>query len=54
MTPEQVCEFLQVTKDWLYDQVQQNKIPHLRLGGPHGRLRFRYEALLEYLERSVA
>ena len=38
MTPDNVCALLKVTKDWLYDQVQARRIPHVRLGR---HLRFR-------------
>lgn len=34
LTPEQVCERLQVTKSWLYAQVRRRggTIPYIRLG----------------------
>ena len=32
LTPDHVCERLQVTKTWLYDQVQAEAIPNRRLG----------------------
>ena len=46
MTPDDVCDLLKVTKDWLYDQVQARRIPHVRLGR---HLRFQRSGLLEYL-----
>src|SRR4051812_31916457 len=38
MTPVEVRRLLKVTKDWLYDQVEAQRIPHIRLGR---HLRFR-------------
>ncbi len=38
LTPDQLCELLQVKKSWLYDQVEGGKFPCLRLGK---QLRFR-------------
>jgi excisionase family DNA binding protein len=46
MTPDEVCAYLRVTKDWLYDQVQARRIPHLRLGR---HLRFLRTEIHEYL-----
>ena len=38
LTPDQLCELLQVKKSWLYDQVEGGKFPCLKLGK---QLRFR-------------
>jgi excisionase family DNA binding protein len=46
MTPDEVCAYLKINKDWLYDQVQARRIPHLRLGR---QLRFRRAELLDFL-----
>ncbi len=32
MTPTQVCDYLQVDKEWLYDQVQAGRFPHAKFG----------------------
>ena len=32
LTPDQLCELLQVRKSWVYDQVEAGRLPHLRLG----------------------
>ncbi len=32
LDPDQVCDWLNVRKDWLYDMAQQNKIPHIKVG----------------------
>jgi excisionase family DNA binding protein len=46
LTPDQLCALFQVTKSWLYDQVESGKIPCLRLGK---QLRFRREDIYRYL-----
>jgi excisionase family DNA binding protein len=52
MTPDEVCNLLKVTKDWLYDQVQARRIPHVRLSR---HLRFRRAEVLDYVRaNSVA
>jgi excisionase family DNA binding protein len=47
MTPDQVCDWLQVRKDWIYDACQKKKIPHARIGR---QLRFNRAELTEWLE----
>jgi excisionase family DNA binding protein len=47
LTPEQLCELLQVKKSWLYDQVERGMLPCLRLGK---QLRFRHADIHRYLE----
>jgi excisionase family DNA binding protein len=32
MSSEQVCKYLHVKMDWLYDHVSRNEIPHVKLG----------------------
>jgi excisionase family DNA binding protein len=51
MTPDEVCAYLKINKDWLYDQVQAGRIPHIRLGR---QLRFRRTELDAYLETHLA
>jgi excisionase family DNA binding protein len=51
LTPDQLCELLQVKKSWLYDQVEGGKFPCLRLGK---QLRFRREDVIRYLESQLA
>lgn len=48
LTPDQVADLLQVTKDWLYDQAQMKKIPAIKLGR---MLRFRRRDIESYLDR---
>lgn len=38
LTADQVCDLLQVAKDWLYDVCQKDKFPHVKVGR---QLRFR-------------
>jgi excisionase family DNA binding protein len=51
LTPDQLCELLQVKKSWLYDQVEGGTFPCLRLGK---QLRFRREDVRRYLESQLA
>jgi excisionase family DNA binding protein len=47
LTPDQLCELLQVKKSWLYDQVEGGHFPCLRLGK---QLRFRRSDVNRYLD----
>lgn len=49
LTPDQVCELLQVKKDWLYDHVEKGRIKAVRLGTR--QLRFRPADIEAYLDR---
>jgi excisionase family DNA binding protein len=40
LRPAEVVELLGVSQSWLYLAASQNRIPHIRLGGPDGPLRF--------------
>jgi excisionase family DNA binding protein len=46
LTPDQLCEYLQIQKDWLYDQVQRRAIPHVKLGR---QLRFKRSEIDQWL-----
>jgi excisionase family DNA binding protein len=48
MTPDEVIDLLQVTKSWLYDQVQAEAIPYVRLGNRH--LRFKAAEIGAYID----
>ena len=48
-TVDQVCQMLEVTPDWLYRQVREGNIKHLRLGS-RKLIRFRVEHIEEYLD----
>lgn len=32
LSSQQVQEWLNITQDWLYDQVQKRQIPHIKIG----------------------
>jgi excisionase family DNA binding protein len=49
LTPDQVCEILGVTKDWLYDKSADGTIRGFKLT-PNGALRFRESAIEAYIE----
>lgn len=51
LTPDQLCELLQVKKSWLYDQVEAGRLPCLRLGK---QLRFRRSDVQRYLDGQAA
>jgi excisionase family DNA binding protein len=46
----EACQILQVSRSWLYDACARGIVPHVRLGGPDGPLRF----VAEDLERWIA
>ena len=48
MTVDEVCAWLKVTRDWVYDEVEARRIPFVRLGRRH--LRFRRTELSDYLD----
>ncbi len=47
MTSEQVCEWLQVKMDWLYDKVSKNEIPYVKIGRI---LRFKKTEMVTWVE----
>lgn len=47
LTPQQVCELMQVKLDWIYDNCAAGNIPHVRLGRT---IRFRPADLRAYLD----
>ena len=50
LTVADVCALFQVTKDWIYDEVEAGRLPYVRLGRKH--LRFRRQDLVGYLEQA--
>lgn len=46
LTVKQVADLLQVSSDWVFDQVKEDKIPHVRMGR---NIRFRPLALQQWL-----
>ncbi|MBK8078180.1 MAG: helix-turn-helix domain-containing protein [Kineosporiaceae bacterium] len=49
LTVADVCTLFQVTKDWVYDEVEAGRLPYVRLGRKH--LRFRRLDLASFLSR---
>lgn len=47
LTADQVCELLQVKKDWLYEQTAGGKFPHIKLGR---HVRFRPLDVQDFLQ----
>lgn len=47
LTPDEICAWFKISKDLLYDLVQQRRIPFLRVGGR--QLRFRRSEMEAYL-----
>ena len=47
LSTTQVCKWLQVDKDWLYDQVRKNEIPCVKVGR---LLRFHRQELTAWIE----
>jgi excisionase family DNA binding protein len=49
LRPVEVVELLGVSRSWLYLAAAQNRIPHIRLGGPDGPLRFQRDDVMAWL-----
>lgn len=52
LKPAEVCAKLRVSRAWLYKQVQGDLIPHVRLAGPEGPVRFVAEDIEAWIEAS--
>jgi predicted DNA-binding transcriptional regulator AlpA len=50
LRPAEVVRILGVSRSWLYLAAAEDRIPHLRLGGPSGPLRFRHEDISAWLD----
>jgi excisionase family DNA binding protein len=48
---DDVCAWFQVTRDWVYDEVEAGRLPFLRLGRKH--LRFDHDELVGYLKAAT-
>lgn len=48
LTVADVTAWLQISRDWLYDEVEAGRFPAVRVGR---RLRFRTHEVQEYLDR---
>jgi excisionase family DNA binding protein len=51
LTVADVCALFKVTKDWVYDEVEAGRLPHVKLGRKH--LRFRRHELESYLAQHL-
>ena len=51
LTPEELGELLKVRLSWIYDQVEANRLPVIRLGR---RLRFRRGDVQAFLDSGLA
>ena len=51
LTVDDVCAWFQVTRDWVYDEVEAGRLPFLRLGRKH--LRFDRGELVGYLKAAT-
>ncbi len=49
LKPKEACRLLQVSRSWLYDACRRGVVPHVRLGGPDGPLRFVPSELDEWI-----
>lgn len=46
-TVDQVAEYLGMTRDWVYREVREERLPHFKVGAR--RVRFRKDAIDRYL-----
>jgi excisionase family DNA binding protein len=53
LKPEEVRQFLNVSRAWLYRAASEGRIPCVRLGGPGGPLRFERSAIEQWLANSA-
>jgi excisionase family DNA binding protein len=51
LTVDDVCAWFQVTRDWVYDEVEAGRLPFLRLGRKN--LRFDRNELVGYLKAAT-
>jgi excisionase family DNA binding protein len=54
LKPADVARRLGVSRSWLYDAAKAGRIPHVRLGGPDGPVRFVEADLLTWLAEARA
>jgi excisionase family DNA binding protein len=54
LTPGQVAEYLAVSRTWVYEAAKTGRIPSVRIGGPHGPLRFAPRDIADWLQETRA
>lgn len=54
LRPTEVAKMLGVSRAWVYRAAKDGRIPHLRLGGDDGPLRFERAAIDGWLDRARA
>jgi excisionase family DNA binding protein len=54
LRPPEACAALAVSRSWLYDACKRGLVPHVRLGGPDGPLRFVADDLDRWIEEQRA
>jgi excisionase family DNA binding protein len=54
LRPTEVARMLKVSRTWLYDAARTGRIPSVRIGGPHGPVRFVREDLDRWLAQERA
>jgi excisionase family DNA binding protein len=52
LRPAEVCRMLGVSRSWIYQAAADGLLPSLRLGGPHGPLRFHPDDLDAWIDRA--
>lgn len=52
LKPVQIAERWGVSRSWVYRAAEEGRIPHLRLGGPRGPLRFSPSAINRFEEQA--
>jgi excisionase family DNA binding protein len=54
LRPTEVARRLGVSRTWLYEAARDGRIPSVRIGGPHGPLRFVPQDIDEWIDRARA
>ena len=52
LKPMEIAERWGVSRSWVYRAAEEGRIPHLRLGGVHGPLRFSPSAINRFEEQA--
>ena len=52
LKPTQIAERWGVSRSWVYRAAEEGRIPHLRLGGARGPLRFSPSAISRFEEQA--